>query len=144
MSTLSSNNNNDDNNDNDELQPHIVVGNNNNNDTIEDIVGQSASSNVTNNDDDVVTGKQQQLLLGNQLMQTKTQQDNHTVSDEITYTIHYIYCLTHTNSTRNIYVFISDFDSDASFSNFEIGFWIVFLRKKVIFIRMLHQSTIMN
>jgi hypothetical protein len=73
MSTLSSNNN-DDNNDNDGLQPHIVVGNNNNNDTIDDIVGQSASS-------DVVTEKQQ-LLLGNQLMQTKTQKDNHTQVSE--------------------------------------------------------------
>jgi len=78
MSTLSSNNNNDTN----DLQPRIVVGNNNNNDTIDNIVGQSASSNVTNNDDDDVTGEQQQLLLGNQLTQTKTQQDNHTVSDK--------------------------------------------------------------
>ena len=81
MSTLSSNNN-EDNNDNGDLQPHIVVGNNYNNDTIDNLVGQSASSNVTNNDDDVVTGKQQKLLLdGDQLMQTKTQQDNHMVSD---------------------------------------------------------------
>jgi hypothetical protein len=54
---------------------------NNDNDTIHDLVGQSASSNVTNNADDVVTRKQQKLLLSDQLMQTKTQQDNHTVSD---------------------------------------------------------------
>jgi hypothetical protein len=54
---------------------------NNDNDTIHDLVGQSASSNVTNNADDVVTRKQQKLLLSDQLMQNKTQQDNHTVSD---------------------------------------------------------------
>ena len=86
MPTLSSNNN-DDNNNNDDLPPQIVVDNNNNNDTIDDLVGQSASSqlassNVTNNDVDVVTGKQEKLLLGDQLMQTKTQQDNHMVSYE--------------------------------------------------------------
>ena len=96
MSTLSSNNNDNNNNDSD-LQPNIVVGNNNNNDTIHDLVGQSASSNVTNNDDD------------DQFMQTK---DNHTVSD-VTQTqpkylrIHRLLC------------------SDASFSNLEIGSWIV-------------------